>query len=297
MQELRARALRVARSGGDSNAILAEKALPKLHPNVLLLLAYEAVEAITEAEWGEKRGLAGRKAHVLAWTVGSALAPAPLPGVAQAEAKRLVQHVREVRGDIERAGNDNAKIDLVRERAYVLFPTREPEPVPQVEGHSSGSNGGRGGDGGGDGGGDERRFSDDDSDDEPRPWLPPSLGVSRATQLACDINEDQARELGPAGVSFINQYFAQPVSDRGAEPWCCTSSFLTRAYLWLAQAAEEAEGARELRATVEARTREVEQLRLQLRDADTRNATLEGVLGKLQGRLMPETSGKKRARG
>ena len=46
VQELRARALRVARSGGASNAILAEKALPKLHPNVLLLLAYEAVEAI-----------------------------------------------------------------------------------------------------------------------------------------------------------------------------------------------------------------------------------------------------------
>ena len=78
---------------------------------------------------------------------------------------------------------------------------------------------------------------------------------------------------------------------------CSTSSFLTRAHVWLAQAAEEAERARELRATVEARTREVEQLRLQLCDADTRNATLEGVLGKLQGRLMPETSGKKRARG
>ena len=67
--------------------------------------------------------------------------------------------------------------------------------------------------------------------------------------------------------------------------------------LWLGQAAADAQAAPELRATVEARTREVEQLRLQLRDADTRNATLEGVLGKLQGRLMPETSGKKRARG
>ena len=38
-QELRERAIRIVKSGGASNVIMAEKALPKCHPNLLLLLS------------------------------------------------------------------------------------------------------------------------------------------------------------------------------------------------------------------------------------------------------------------
>ena len=154
-QELRERAIRIVKSGGASNVIMAEKALPKCHPNLLLLLSMDALDAVPQAEWGEKKvGLQGRKANALAWTVGSALAPAPLPGVAQLQAKR--------------------------------------------------------------------------------------------------------------------------------------HCFRSRCTLWLGQAAADAQAAPELRATVEAmRTSEVEGLRLDLRDALVRIATLEDVLGKLPGRLVP----------
>ena len=294
-QELRERAIRIVKSGGASNVIMAEKALPKCHPNLLLLLSMDALDAVPQAEWGDKKvGLQGRKANALAWTVGSALAPAPLPGLAQLQAKRLMQHVVELRRDIAKSSTDLER-QKVRERPYNLFPTRfaVPEPAPVEDG------GGVGCDSDDDGGGDGRRFSDDDDDDEPRPFLPASLGVSQATQLACDISECDARDLGPAGVRYVNEYFALPTRERVAEPDrdYRRHSFHSRCTLWLGQAVADAQAAPELRATVEARTSEVEGLRLDLRDALVRIATLEDVLGKLQGRLVPETGqSQKRAR-
>ena len=102
-QELRERAVRIVQAGGASETIAAEEPLPETPPNALLVLCLEAVESVGEAEWGGQG--AGFKSQVLAWLVGSALSPAPPPDAASADAKRLMQHAKEVRRDLAATGD------------------------------------------------------------------------------------------------------------------------------------------------------------------------------------------------
>ena len=88
-QELRERVFRIVRSKGAPEATLDEKAVPRTHPNVLLLLTLDGVDAVAHADWGCQS--AGFKSKVLAWVVASAISPRPDPAIAEGEAKRLMQ--------------------------------------------------------------------------------------------------------------------------------------------------------------------------------------------------------------
>ena len=120
-QELEERVLRIIRAAGATEAIAKEKALPGTQfPNELLLLTLKALEAVDAAKWGENSS-AGFKEKVLAWVVASTLAPAPPPDEAQRESKRLMQHAKEVRSDLEKAAANDAKQQAIRQRPYRLF--------------------------------------------------------------------------------------------------------------------------------------------------------------------------------
>ena len=287
-QELRERALRIVRAGGAAEVITNEKALPETPPNALLLHCLEAVESVADAEWGGQG--AGFKNKVLAWLAGSALSPAPPPDAAQAEAKRLAQQAKQVRRDLAAAGDEEKK-SQIRSRPYLLF---KPPPAPVLAPEAVGGAELGGSDGGSDGGG-----SGGDDDDEPREPLPRHLGVSRATESACDISEHDAELIGPAGVAFVNAYFAQPAAQRRAEPrWGFErKSFRSRLPLFFKLAAAQVAQLPEREQVFEARAEEVADLKRQLHDERVRSAQLRELFDSLQGRLQPEKASGKRARG
>ena len=118
-QELRERVFRIVRSKGAPEATLDEKAVPRTHPNVLLLLTLDGVDAVAQADWGCQS--AGFKSKVLAWVVASAISPAPDPAIAEGEAKRLMQQAKQVRIDLARAGNDEKKVAAIREPGHAHY--------------------------------------------------------------------------------------------------------------------------------------------------------------------------------
>ena len=259
-------------------------------PNTLLPLSMDAIESVEEHEWGGQG--AGFKSKVLALLVGSALSPAPPPDVASAEAKRLTQQAKQVRRDLA-AASDDEKRGQIRSRPYTLFkaplaPALAPEAVSGAElGGSDGDN-----DGGGSGSG-------GDDDDEPREPLPRHLGVSRATESACDISEDDAKAIGAAGVAFVNAYFAQPAAQRRAEPrWSFQrKQFRVRLPLMFKLAATQVAQLPERERQFEAKAQELSELQHQLREERERSAQLRELFDSLQGRLKPDKTSGKRARG
>ena len=291
-QELRERALRFVRADGAPEVIIKEKALPETPPNALLVLCLDAVENVDDAEWGGRGG--GFKSQVLAWLTGSALEPAPPPDTAQAEAKRLMQQAKQVRRDMAATGSDE-KREAIRSRPYPLFkPLLVPAPAHDaVEGAQLGSSDG-GDDDGGDGG-----IDGGDDDDEAREPLPRHLGVSRATESACDISEHDAELIGPAGVAFVNTYFAQPAAQRRAEPrWDFDRKYFgSRLPRFFKLAAAQVAQLPEREQAFKARAEEVADLKQQLHDERVRSAALRELFDSLQGRLKPEKASGKRARG
>jgi hypothetical protein len=145
---------------------------------------------------------------------------------------------------------------------------------------------------GGDGDGCGGEYDDNDVWHR-RVLLPRELGVSRAAQAACNIDEQDCVQIGAAGVRYVNAYFDKPLMQRTAEPgYYCKEMFRQRAAKLFGLCATELEQAREqLAAKAAASTaREVAELRQQLNLERTRHAAQREVFDSLQGRLKPAKS-------